>query len=306
MLQLLSSPLFMTTRTEEICHLFSSVLWLSLLEGILLFSSSNHSCTSHSPCTTRPLWGLLQPHKNIKSEDGNYSVCWNAGKPSAFYATYSWKLKSYIKIIFFVQIILMLIFSLLVTVTKHVTFPEAKVICWNNFFQIILMLIFFLLITLTKGFRIHAVLDFMNFGIMVQTSHMAWTFIHIFICVFFVGRGQSPIQSPINILKDCLWLLVFWGTFWILSILLSVCLNGLVFYQMVMVVSESWICPFVLYRHLKISSDMLWFWWLEMPTNVRTEAYSNRKPNSHSNCLSMTAKHGCVVYLVWVAIQFSG
>lgn len=72
------------------------------------------------------------------------------------------------------------------------------------------MLIIFLLITVTKWFRIHNVLDFMNFGI--QGSNLTHSK-DIFMCFFFVGRGQSPIQSLINILKDCLWLLVIWSTF---------------------------------------------------------------------------------------------
>jgi hypothetical protein len=103
-LQFLSSPVFITTGTHKsACQLFSSVLWLPLLEGILLFRSSDHSCTSRSPPTTRSVWGLLQPHKNMKSENGNYSVHWNAGKSSTFYVTHSWKLMSYIKITFFLS-----------------------------------------------------------------------------------------------------------------------------------------------------------------------------------------------------------
>jgi hypothetical protein len=79
-----------------------------------------------------------------------------------------------------------------------------------------------------------------------------------FFFFFFVGC-QSPITTLWSIF---LWLLVLWGTFWMLTVMLFVHLNELVFYQC----SQLFWSHFVFCRCLKISSDMPWFWWLVMPT----------------------------------------
>lgn len=100
-------------------------------------------------------------------------------------------------------------------------------------------------------------------GTGVQTAHMARTCIHICVWVFFFFFFFVGCQSPITTLWSIfLWLLVLWGTFWMLTVMLFVHLNELVFYQC----SQLFWSHFVFCRCLKISSDMPWFWWLVMPT----------------------------------------